>query len=203
MPPNPAPSLPTEDHDRTPPSPGLGGTLRQLRVAKGLTLQQLAALSDVSVGMLSQIERDRANPSLRVLCQVRDALGASMGELFSEARAPRADPDFVCRAGDRPWLDLGYMHKELLSHTKPGALQLMILVLPPGSTSGTLASPHEKGGLVLDGALVLTVGGEASFLGEGDSFLFDGTQPHVFRNPGAAEARVLWVMAPPRHDRQL
>ena len=186
-----------------PPIPGLGGTLKRLRVAKGFTLQQLAVASGVSVGMLSQIERDRANPSLRVMCQVRDALGASMGELFAETRAPHADPAFVCRAGDRPRLDLGYMHKELLSHTKPGALQLMVLVLPPEGASGTLATPHEKGGLVLDGALVLTVAGETAVLAEGDGFLFDGTQPHAFRNPGAAAARVLWVMAPPRHDRQL
>lgn len=183
--------------------PRVGGTLRRLRVARGLTLQQLAGLSGVSVGMLSQIERDRANPSLRVLCQVRDALGASMSELFDETPSPRTDPAFVCRAADRPQLELGYMRKELLSHTRPGALQLMVLVVPPGSTSDTLATPHEKGGMVLDGALVLTVAGETAVLRDGDSFLFDGTQPHSFRNPGAAPARILWVMAAPRHDRQL
>ena len=186
-----------------PAVPRLGTTLRQLRIAKKLTLQQVSALSGVSVGMLSQIERDRANPSLRVLCQVRDALGASMGELFDETPARRTDPAFVCRATGRPQLELGYMRKELLSHTRPGALQLMVLVIPPGSTSDTLASPHEKGGMVLGGALVLTVAGETAVLAEGDSFLFDGTQPHVFRNPGTAAARILWVMAPPRHDRQL
>lgn len=203
MPTNLATLVPADEPDRPSPIPGLGRVLKRLRAARGLTLQQLAVASGVSVGMLSQIERDRANPSLRVLCQVRDALGASMGELFADAPAPRADPGFVCRASSRPRLDLGYMHKELLSHTKPGALQLMVLVLPPGATSGTLATPHEKGGLVLEGTLVLTVADEAATLGEGDSFLFDATEPHTFRNPGSTEARILWVMAPPRHDRHL
>lgn len=203
MPPHATPIAAPPAEPERPAVPRLGGVLRRLRTAQGLTLQQLAAASGVSVGMLSQIERDRANPSLRVLCQVRDALGASMSELFDDAPRAQADPAFVCRAGHRPQLDLGYLRKELLSHSKPGHLQLMVLVLPPGAASGTLATPHEKGGLVLEGALVLTVENEAATLAEGDSFLFDGTKPHLFRNPGAAEARVLWVTAAPRHDRQL
>lgn len=192
-----------QEAGRSPSVPHLGATMRRLRVSKRLTLQQLATLSGVSVGMLSGIERDRANPSLRVLCQVRDALGASMGDLFAEAPAEQADPAFVCRAGSRPQLELGHVRKELLSHAKPGNLQLMILVLPPGSSSGTLATPHEKGGLVLGGVLVLTVGGEEAILQEGDSFLFDGTLPHTFRNPQPTPARILWVMAAPRHERHL
>lgn len=183
--------------------PGLGASMRRLRLARKLTLQQLAGLAGVSVGMLSQIERDRANPSLRVLCQVRDALGASMGELFADVPAPRSDPAFVCRASHRPQRQFGSIHKELLSQTRPGTLQLMILVLPPHSESGALATPHEKGGMVLEGTAVLTVAGETAALAQGDSFLFDGTAPHTLRNPDDTPARVLWVMAPPRHDRQL
>jgi transcriptional regulator with XRE-family HTH domain len=192
------------DDPRRPASiPLLGATIRRLRLAKSLTLQELADASGVSVGMLSQIERDLANPSLRVLCQVRDALGASMGELFADASREPADPDFVVRAQNRRQLELGYLHKELLSPAGQGNTQLMILVLPPHAASGQLRSPHEKGGMVLEGALYLSVAGEEALLQSGDSFLFDGTEQHSFRNASHSETRVLWVMAPPRAERHL
>ena len=180
----------------------VGATIRRLRLAKSLTLQELADASGVSVGMLSQIERDRANPSLRVLSQVRDALGASISALFEEAAPAEAglgDPSFVCRADARPRLELGYLHKELLSRRRAGGLQLMILNIPPLGTSGdqAISAPYEKGGMVMEGALALTVGGEEALLREGDSFLFDGALPHSLRNPADRQARILWVVGAP------
>lgn len=185
--------------------PRLGATIRRLRMAKGLTLQDLAERSGVSVGMLSQLERDRANPSLRVLSQVRDGLGASISALFEEEASIPSDPDFVCRAGHRPLLDLGYLSKELLAVGTPGGMQLMILHMPPGADSGEhqLQAPIEKGGMVLDGAFMLRVGGSIATLEAGDSFLFDGAKPHSFRNPLDRTSRILWIMGGARMERHL
>jgi transcriptional regulator with XRE-family HTH domain len=185
--------------------PKLGATIRRLRLAKGLTLRELADRSGVSVGMLSQLERDRANPSLRVLSQVRDGLGASISALFEEEDAGSGNPGFVSRAGHRPFLDLGYLQKELLAIGSPGGMQLMVLHLPPGADSGEhpLQAPIEKAGMVLEGSLVLRVGDSEVAMGPGDSFLFDGALPHGFRNPHDRPARVLWIMGAPRMDRHL
>lgn len=183
--------------------PKLGATIRRLRLANGLTLQELAERSGVSVGMLSQLERDRANPSLRVLSQVRDALGASMSALFADSEAPLSgDPGFVCRAGQRPLLDVGYLFQEILAVGSPGGMQMTLLHLPPGADAGghSLVVATEKGGLVLEGAFLLSVDGSEALLGPGDSFLFDGTLPHSFRNPENRPAKVLWVMSAPRAE---
>jgi transcriptional regulator with XRE-family HTH domain len=176
--------------------PRVGATIRSLRQAKGMTLQALATASGVSAGMLSQIERDLANPSLRVLSQVRNALGAPISALFEEPPPVAKDPAFVRRADMRPWLELGYISKELLSPGGPQNLQFMILHIPPRGTSGAqpLSYPAEKGGMVLEGQLVLSVNGQEALLREGDSFLFDSLHPHAFRNPLETEARVLWIM---------
>ena len=193
----------TSQQDRLAPEdataiPRVGAIIRSLRQAKGMTLQALATVSGVSSGMLSQIERDLANPSLRVLSQVRNALGAPISALFEEPPpAPAAqDPAFVRRADMRPWLELGYISKELLSPGGPQNLQFMILHVPPRGTSGAqpLSYPAEKGGMVLEGQLVLSVNDQEALLKEGDSFLFDSLHPHTFRNPLDAEARVLWIM---------
>ncbi len=185
--------------------PRVGEAIRRLRQVKGMTLQELALASGVSVGMLSQVERDRANPSLRVLTQIRIALGASVSELFEDAEPAAADPTFVRRAERRGWLELGYLSKELLSPGKPENLQFMILHIPPGGTSGDqpLSYPAEKGGMLLEGIIELTVKNQAVTLREGDSFLFDSLDPHSFRNPTEASARVLWIIGAVRVERHL
>lgn len=175
--------------------PHVGRAIRALRHGKGMTLQDLATAAGVSVGMLSQIERDLANPSLRILSQLRTALGAPISALFEEPRPIPQDAPFVRRAGNRPWLDLGYLKKELLSPGGPQSLKFMILHIPPfGSSDKPMSYPAEKGGLVLEGELVLTVDRTEARLVEGDSFLFDSMDPHAFRNPIDVPARVLWIM---------
>ena len=175
--------------------PHVGRAIRALRHGKGMTLQELAVAAGVSVGTLSQIERDQANPSLRILSQLRTALGAPISALFEEPRPASGDVAFVRRAVNRPWLELGYLRKELLSPGGPQSLRFMILHIPPlGSSDKPMSYPAEKGGMVLEGELVLTVGGVPARLREGDSFLFDSTDPHSFRNPLDSPARVLWIM---------
>lgn len=185
--------------------PLIGQTIRALRKRKEMSLQDLAAASGVSLGMLSQIERDRANPSLRVLTRIREALDAPVSALFEEVPAGTADPDFVRRAGHHPRLDLGYISKELLSSKASRNLQFMILHVPPGAATGDhpIAYAAEKGGLVLDGELALSVGSRETLVRAGDSFFFDGTLPHGFRNPGKIEARVLWIIVTVGVERHL
>jgi transcriptional regulator with XRE-family HTH domain len=185
--------------------PRVGGTIRRLREARSMTLQDLAQASGVSVGMLSQIERDRANPSLRVLTQIRMALGVSVSALFDQPHHPSIDPAFVRRRDQRPRLELGYLSKELLSSGTPNSLQFMILHVPPLGTSGgqPMSYAAEKGGMLLEGAIYLRVGDEEVLLAEGDSFLFDGVLPHSFRNPNDAPAQLLWIIGAVRAERQL
>jgi transcriptional regulator with XRE-family HTH domain len=185
--------------------PRVGGTIRRLREAKAMTLQDLAQASGVSVGMLSQIERDRANPSLRVLTQIRIALGVSVSALFDQPHQPSVDPGFVRRRDQRPRLELGYLSKELLSSGTPNSLQFMILHVPPLGTSGgqPMSYAAEKGGMLLEGTIYLRVGDEEVLLAEGDSFLFDGVLPHSFRNPNDAPAQLLWIIGAVRAERQL
>lgn len=191
--------------DDAPAIPRIGQAIRRLRQARPMTLQELALASGVSVGMLSQIERDRANPSLRLLTQIRMALGVSVGELFDEAPTPAAEPAFVRRADQRRWLEFGYLSKELLSPGGSGNLQFMILHIPPHATSGDqpLSYPAEKGGMLLEGALLLRVKDEETLLHEGDSFRFDSLAPHRFRNPTDALARMLWIIGAVPVERQL
>lgn len=186
----------------------IGKNLRQLRKSKGMSLQSLADASGVSVGMISQVERGLANPSMRLLAALRRALNISMQELFGDHQSSEesaVDPLFVRRLHQRPQIDLGTLQKQLLTPSDRKNLQLMILRLEPGGESGgrALNYPAEKGGLILSGSLVLTVENESAELTTGDSFVFDSARPHHFRNIRNEPAELLWIIGAVQFDRHL
>lgn len=185
--------------------PLIGGAIRRLRKQKGMSIQNLADASGVSVGMLSQIERDRANPSLRVITSIREALEVPVSALFDEPPAAVKDPEFVRRAANHPHLDLGSLRKELLSPRDQRTLQFMMLELDPLATTGDKPVSYAalKGGMVLEGQLLLRVGEEEALLHSGDSFLFEGTKPHSFRNPLSVPVRIFWIIVTVGQERHL
>lgn len=187
-------------------SRSIGATFRHLRKEQGISIQELARKSGVSVGMISQIERDMANPSMRVLTAIRRALNISMQAMFSDDQPDvREEPPFVRRADHRPFIDLGTLQKELLTSGGNHNLQIMILTIAPGASSGNtaLSYPAEKGGLVLEGELVLSVDQREARLEQGDSFVFDSALEHGFHNESDRPARILWVIGAVQFDRHL
>lgn len=196
---DPISSMPAEDDAEASATLNqLGLRLREMRADKGMTLTELSLRSQVSVGMLSHIERGQTSPSLKTLERLRLALGVPLA-CFFEAQPPRPrEEGLVVRAAQRrslPFPKLG-LTKELLSPSGHAGLELLMLVIEPGGGSG--AEPWsrlgEKGGLVLQGTFELQVGDQVHTLNEGDSFQFDSSQPHVFRNVGKGQARVLWTI---------
>jgi len=178
----------------------VGRIIKSLRAKKDMSLQDLSRLSGVSVGMLSQIERNLANPSLKTLTKIQVALGASSADLFAiqpPTQQSLSDPDFVRRKDMRPLCELGYLTKELLSTGATQALEMMLLHVPPHGSSGAtpLTSPAEKGGMILEGELIVSVEGREAKLLAGDSFIFDGRKPHAFRNTSSHTAIVFWVIS--------
>lgn len=193
---------------REAPEQSVGATLRHLRNQKGMSLKMLAEASGVSVGMISQIERGLANPSVRLLTALRRALNVSMQELFGEAKdepSDSAEPEFVRRRKNRPVIDLGALRKELLTPTDRRNLQIIIIHIEPGGETGghALSYPAEKGGLVLSGNVILNVDDQTVALEPGDSFVFDSARPHSLRNVSSEPAEVLWIIGAVQFDRHL
>jgi len=177
----------------------LGGTIRRLRQQRKLSLHSLASQAEMSVSMLSQIERGISSPSLKSLTKIRLALGVPISSLF-ESSGTKTNPGakYVRSLADRPNLDLGptYLVKQLLSPSIAKDLQFMILTIPPGGGSGDMpySSPGEKGGLMLEGSLRLFIGDDIVDVRNEQSFQFDSSIPHHFKNIGERTARVLWII---------
>lgn len=178
----------------------VGQAVRRLRRQRQLTLQALAGQAEISVGMLSQIERGVASPSLRSLLRVAEALEVPVGWLFDPSRSPSEGPGWVLRRAQRRSITLAEegITKELLSPPGDGAIELLLVTVRPGGSSGP-AYTHagEDAGVVLEGTLLLEVDGEPATLEAGDAFRFASTRPHRFSNPGMVRTVVVWALTPP------
>jgi transcriptional regulator with XRE-family HTH domain len=173
----------------------IGGHLRELRAARGLSLRQLAKLIGASPSLLSQVENGKVTPSVDTLSLLARALETPLASFFGPAEAsPALSAAGVVRAGDRQRiaLDHGVTWENLLPRDEQ-ALRFMEIRYGPGAHSGEhfLRHPGRDLFLVLEGELSFRVGFTEHRLGPGDSISFGDFQPHHVRNDGTADARAI------------
>ena len=178
------------------PDPGVvtaavGRNVRAERASKGWTLDELAARSGVSKGMLIQVEQARCNPSIATLCRLADALGASIASLVEAREAPSAQ---VVRGGDgvvlwqgRP----GSLAKLLAGSGTREQVELWDVRVAPGDAMVSEAHPDGTRELllVIEGQLTVELDGVGHQVGPQDAIVFLGDRPHVYRNAGRTPVR--------------
>ena len=180
----------------------LGLQVRTLRQAKRLSLKQLADQIGTSIGMLSQIERGISSPSIKSLREIAEALAVPVMYFFRGAEhGSREEMGRIVRAKGRRILRLPSrgVTKELVTPDLSGQLELLLVIIEPGGSSGGEFYTHkgEEAGYVISGSMQLHVSDQSYVLHEGDSFRFESTIPHRFESASSTEARVLWVTSPP------
>ncbi len=177
----------------------VGSQLHTLRKMRALTIEAMSARSGVSIGLISQIERGRGNPSFNTLVQMAHALDVPIGRLFHTAD----DSSPVVRATDRRSLDMhgpsGDATHELMSPDLNGALEAVWVEAPPGYDTSDSPFTHsgEEFGVVLQGCHEVYLDGVCHELGPGDSITYSSTTPHWYRNPGPETVKAIWVITPP------
>ena len=174
----------------------LGKKIRDLRLRRGLTVQQLAVATGLSKGFISQVENSRTSPSLATLQDLARSLETSVAYLVvEEEQVPH-----VIRAGERPRLQVGGNTSlvEVLSAQPKRNLELILVELPAGVTAGDKRHYHhgEEVVLCVEGRVSLTCGEHVIVLESGDSCHYDGRVPHAVENAGPAAARILIAMTP-------
>lgn len=174
-----------------------GGRIRALRRREGQTLQALADAAGISIGFLSQVERDKATPSLGTLASIAAALGVDV-DWFVVTPRPS---DAVTRAGDRirfSIADSSLAYERIDTNLTGGSLSSLIIHIPPGYYSEVTSHTGEEMVFVLDGHIRQSLGAAEFLLGPGDSMHFMGDTPHCYANAGTTPARLLWTGTTPR-----
>ena len=183
-----------------PPSepPRVGSTLATLRAARGLSLDELSRQAGVSKSMLSQIERNQANPTVAVVWRLANALGVPLNQLLGDGK-PDAPLIATVAAHATPSLRSPDTHCELriLGPIElAGQFEWYELIVQPG---GALESqPHEPGSRehlsVLSGQLEVQAGAERTRLKAGETARYAADLSHAIRNPGKSNATALLVV---------
>lgn len=180
--------------------PAVGAKLQALRQAQKLSLDELSRRAGVSKSMLSQVERNLANPTVAVLWRLAKALGLELAEFLAEAPAAPAVPSIELLAEHAtPTLRSpdGHCELKILGPIElAGRLEWYQLAMQAG---GVLDSqPHEAGTrehlTVVSGQVLLRAGGSEQKLRPGETARYRADQPHAIRNVGKGAASVLLVV---------
>ncbi|WP_044871221.1 XRE family transcriptional regulator [Pseudomonas sp. LFM046] len=175
---------------------GLAILIRDLRKHKNVTLGDLAARIDRSVGFLSQVERGISRPTVADLTAISEALGVPTTYFYSLNKR-RVTP-WVTRPGERRTLYYaGGITDVLASPTMSGGFSMLESHLAPGATSGEghLDDSSEQGGFVLEGELTVWYGDDdvPVTLYPNDSFQLPPHAQFRYANLSDKPTRVLWV----------
>lgn len=175
----------------------LGSRVKHLRAGRGWSLQALANASGVSRSMLSQIEREQANPTLAVTLRIARAFGLNLGELLEMPGATSTVN--VIRASDRTYhyrSDEDCRIRTLSPLNLEKDVEFYEVRLQAG---GALrSSPHFEGTreflTVQKGRLRVESDGDGEELEEGDSASYRADVPHALINAGKGEAVILLIV---------
>lgn len=172
--------------------PKVGALIRARRRQQHMTLEALGKAAEVSVGYLSQVERDHATPSLGTLASIARALGVGIDYFVSAPTAQAA----LTRAGERNRfsVDGSSIVYERLGTDFPGnTLSSFVMTVPPGYRSETVAHEGEEILYVLEGSITQRLDGDEMVMSAGDSLHFRGNRPHSWSNHTDQPARLLWT----------
>lgn len=177
----------------------LGADLRALRRARGLTLAQTAEALGRSVGWLSQVERDKSDPSITDLRHIASLLDVPVSILFRHEAAPADEAGYIVRSGARRTIgsSTAGLVEELLSPDLTDDFEVVhSTFLPHSRIKDPVTRPTQEVGYVISGALEIEIAGTAHSLNAGDSFRIRG-EPFRWANRTADPAVAIWVIAPP------
>lgn len=173
-----------------PQRPPVGRETRRWRLSRGLTLAQVSERSGLNIGYLSQIENDKAVPSLDALVGIAAAIDVPVAWLLLDSTpAPR-----VVRASERPRMP--EVKGARLSEVDAGTSRDMCIieaVVEPGASTGVHAHRGDEHHVVLTGRWRFSQGDHVVELGPGDYVAWDPSVPHDVENVGDEPGRLLVI----------
>lgn len=177
-----------------PELPSLGKNLREQRLSKELSLEEVANASGVSKGMLSQIETEKANPTVATLWKIAHALDLDLAS-FLKGEQQRHRKFQVTRSQDISRLDVdadGVHINVLTSVESADLLELYVISFEPGASM--TSAPHYDGAeeylTVLDGQVRVSAASRAADLSADDFISYECDVTHSIENIAEGPSRV-------------
>ncbi|MHB8074677.1 helix-turn-helix domain-containing protein [Desulfosporosinus fructosivorans] len=174
----------------------IGPKIKTYRQELNLTIPQLAVITGLSRGFISQVENDKVSVSLESLQKFATALKVPIKNFLADEPFP---PELVTK-NFRPRMKFGDEPElEILSAPFGRQLQVLMVELPPGYQAGNCAHTHEgeEWIMVLSGKVKVIQGDFSAILEEGDSIHWDGSHPHLCQNAIDTPTKIIVALTPP------
>ncbi len=174
----------------------IGLKLKELRIQKALTQEELADRAELSKGFISQLERNLTSPSISTLTDILQCLGTNLNEFFSEeddSQIVFKSEDFFEKVDD----ELHNKIEWIIPNAQKNEMEPIRLTLAPGgSTYPDLPHEGEEFGYVLNGSIKIHLGSKIHNAKKGEAFYFTPAKKH-YLEAGKSGATVIWVTSPP------
>lgn len=174
----------------------IGYKLKTLRIAKGLTQEELADRAELSKGFISQVERDLTSPSISTLVDILQCLGTNLKDFFNNEE----DEQIVFKQTDyfeKKDTELGNLIEWIIPNAQKNEMEPIRLTLNPGgSTYPDLPHEGEEFGYVISGNIQIHIGSKVHKAKKGESFYFTPSGKHYIE-AGKTGAVLIWVSSPP------
>ncbi|MFW5790850.1 MAG: cupin domain-containing protein [Bacillota bacterium] len=176
----------------------LGIKIKKIRKNRGYSLTQLSELTGLSVGYLSNVERNKNSPTVSSLRKIVDALGITVPDLFDNNCSKRKH----VKKSERKELirtNKEGIKYELLTTDICKKMEPLLLTVEPGSSSGKEQHQHEgeEFGFIIQGELTYYIGQDKYHLQTGDSIYHLASELHSYKNEGNITSISLWIVTPP------
>ncbi|MCY1690045.1 XRE family transcriptional regulator [Exiguobacterium sp. SL14] len=170
----------------------IGQKIKNLRLQKGLTQEELGERTDLSKGYISQLEREISSPSIETLFHLLEVLGISPKDFFDEdtlnQKVVYGEEDVTTYADEAQ----GYHVTWLIPESNEKEMEPVLLTLAPGGAFKTYEpSGAETFVYVLAGNVTLTLGRQSFVAKQGETLYYKASEIHQLRNESAQETKVL------------
>ena len=178
-------------------SMNIGKKLKELRVTKGLTQEELADRAELSKGFISQMERDLTSPSIATLVDILQCLGSDLKDFFNDS----SDTQIVFKNMDyfeKVDTDLKNKIEWIIPNAQKNIMEPIRITLEPGGSTYP-DNPHEgeEFGYILQGSITVHLGNVSYKAKKGEAFYFTANKKHYITANEKTGATLIWVSSPP------
>lgn len=171
--------------------------LKQFRKTKGITLEELSKLADLSQGHLSKIENGQRFAPVSTLQKIATALGINVNGFFegSEENETPQSCDIVYQKNHSKLKQEGdeaYSFIPLLNKYKNKQMSPFLMILESGQ-KGTYSHDSEEFFFVIKGEVEFSYEGESHLFKKHDSIYFDSRKDHTFYNSTSKQTLLLSI----------
>lgn len=173
----------------------IGIKIKEIRLKKQLTQEELADRCELTKGYISQIENDLTSPTLATLKDILQALGTTLSDFFADDEQEQVvftRDDYFEKQSDASVITW------LVPTSQKNAMEPIMLTLEPhSSTDKDLPHDGEEFGFVISGEIKITIGRREFEAKQGESFYYRANKAHYINNTTNEKAVILWLSCPP------